>query len=601
MRPERGLVQTALRWWVGSLNHSPVERKVERAEHVSDVDYREWRQRGPGGLQPLPSLAEGYGYLERGEAAAAKAYFTHAIAAERTPEGLEALGMAAWLLRDEETVFAAREAAYELYRQRGDRLSAGRVAVWLTQDSATLRGELAVANGWLSRARTLLHDSPQAPEHAWLAVMEAIKALMADNDGEVARVRAAEAVAVARLADEPSLEALALAIEGLALDTTGRVHEGLSNLDKAATACLGGEVKEPYVISAVLCYMMDACDRVRDWDRARQWFAHVAALAARWNNIELYAQCRPHYAVILTWRGAWQEAERELETSINDLKTIAPPMAVEGIVRLAELRWRQGRWEEAAVLFEQVEREPLAQLGQAELALGQGDAATALQLGERCLRRLPQSDRLERIPALELYIRACLASGEIDRAKAVLPELNAIAELAATRPVSAVVCTSRGLIATAERNLVEAHNQLEDAVDLFEASEAPFESSRVRMALAAVLLDLHREAEAQGQAARALECFETLGATREADHAREFFTAASASDYAPLTPSDLSGREVEVLRLLAKGLSNQEIAESLVLSIRTVQRHVDNIYTKIGVRGRAAAGAFAARQGLLQE
>jgi ATP/maltotriose-dependent transcriptional regulator MalT len=570
-------------------------------EHVYGVEGPDQYRRGPGGLKPLPSLSEGYEQLERGEVEAAKSSFARAVAQERTPEGLEALGMAAWLLHDRETVFAAREGAYELYRQSGDRLSAGRVAVWLTQDSATLRGELAVANGWLARARTLLQDLPQSPEHAWLAIMEATKALVADNDADAALDLASDAVGVSRVAGQPSLEALALAIQGVALVTLGRISGGMRKLDEAATACLGGEVKEHHIISSVLCHMMDACDRVRDWERARQWFEHVAALATRWNAPEFYAQCRPHYAVILTWRGAWQEAERELKASIDDLETIAPPMAIEGIVRLAELRWRQGRWEEAASLFEQVNREPLAQLGQGELALGQGDAATALELAARCLRRLPPNDRLERIPALDLYIRSCLAIGEVDRAREVLPELNQIAELVSTRPVSAAVHACRGLIAAAARNQVEALNQLEDAVDLFEASEAPFETSRTRMALASVLATSGRTEDAQRAAARALECFVSLGATREAEQARQFIAQAGAPDAARPTPSGLSRREVEVLRLLAIGLSNQEIAERLVLSVRTVQRHVDNIYSKIGVRGRGAAGAFAASHGLLQQ
>ena len=246
-----------------------------------------------------------------------------------------------------------------------------------------------------------------------------------------------------------NLEANALAVEGIALVTTGHVQAGMSKLDEAAAACIAGEVRWPWVISSVLCYMMDACDRVRDWDRAEEWFSHVSQLAARWNDREFYAQCRPHYAVVLTWRGAWADAEDQLQRSIDEL-IARRPMAVEGIVRLAELRWRQGRLDEAAALFEQVQHEPLAQVGQAMLALEQADAAHALEWLERCLRRLPRNDRLERMPALELYIRACIASGDCTRANEALPELDEIAATVGTRPVLATVHLARGLIAAAD-------------------------------------------------------------------------------------------------------------------------------------------------------
>ena len=66
-------------------------------------------------------------------------------------------------------------------------------------------------------------------------------------------------------------------------------------------------------------------------------------------------------------------------------------------------------------------------------------------------------------------------------------------------------------------------------------------------------------------------------------------------------PAGLSPREVEVLRLLAAGRTSKEIAEALVLSIRTVERHITHIYEKIGARGRADATAFALKHGLSVE
>jgi ATP/maltotriose-dependent transcriptional regulator MalT len=344
---------------------------------------------------------------------------------------------------------------------------------------------------------------------------------------------------------------------------------------------------------------MDACDRTRDWDRAREWFEHVTRLAMRWNNHLFHAQCRPHYAVVLTWRGAWQEAESELQLAIDEMSAVRKPMATEGIVRLAELRWRQGRWEEAATLFEQVKHEPLAQLGLGTLCLDQGDSAQALVLAERCLRRLPGGDRLERLPALDLYIRACLALGDCDRAREAVPELEEIAGAVATRPVRATAHLALGLIAAASGDTERARYEIEDAVDLFEAAQAPFEASRARYELARVLRALGLPADAARQGRIALETLTALGARQEAERAAQLISLA-ASEPAPIDSiAELSRRETEVLGLLAAGLSNQEIAERLVLSIRTVQRHIENIYTKTGARGRAAAAVFAITHGLV--
>src|SRR5690606_4833607 len=152
----------------------------------------------------------------------------------------------------------------------------------------------------------------------------------------------------------------------------------------------------------------------------------------------------------------------ELEHAIDELLATHRPIAVEGIVRLAELRWRQGRYEDAASLFEQVKHEPLAQLGQAVLALEEPDPERAMELVQRCLRRLPASDRLERLPALEVYIRTCLATGDCDQARTVLAELEDMLSTVSTRTVRATVQLSVGLIAAAEGNAEAARAHLDD-------------------------------------------------------------------------------------------------------------------------------------------
>ena len=556
-----------------------------------------------GNLRCVPALAEGYSALEAGDWTGAREFFAAAEARERAPETLEGLGMACFLANEDAGFFEATEAAFELFRKRGDRLGAARAAGSLTVGSFVLRGQPALANGWLRRARTLLEGMDEAPEHGWLEIIEGEKALLLENDGERCAMHGARARGIARRTGDTDLEAYALAIEGIGLVTSGRVDEGLGRLDEAATACLAGEVRAPWVASSVLCDMMDACDRARDWERAREWIDHIARLSERWNDPMFHAQCRPHYAVVLTWRGDWSEAESELQLAIEETTALRPAMAVEGIVRLAELRWRQGRWDEAAALFEQVRDEPIAQVGQAALALDRGDATAALDLLDRALRRLPQTDRLERLPALELRLRVCLALGNLAKARASARELEEMAGAAPHRPVRAAAHLAAGLLAEADGDLDAARMQLEDAVDLYARAGAPFEAARSRLELARVLLALDRAADAQQQAATALETLRVLGAAVETERAERLLADAhgepTASTMRRTGVSGLTQRELEVLGLLASGLSNQQIAERLVLSIRTVQRHVENIYTKTGARGRAAAAVFAATRDLV--
>jgi ATP/maltotriose-dependent transcriptional regulator MalT len=311
------------------------------------------------------------------------------------------------------------------------------------------------------------------------------------------------------------------------------------------------------------------------------------------------------------WRGAWEEAERQLEAANVELSASRPPMAVEAVVRLAELRWRQGRWDEADALFRQVEHEGLSQLGRAEMALDRGEATEALDLAERALRRIPPDDRLERAPVLELKVRALAALAGPRAAEPALEELRAIATVAATDPLRASASLAAGALAASRGDHIPALPCLEDAVDFYHRSGAVFEGARARTLLARTLLALGRIESAARETSEALQAFRRLGARRAAIAAesllREIADAAAAAGSATrgsvrAPGTTLSPREAEILALMARGRSNAEIAGTLVLSIRTVERHISNLYEKLGVAGRsarAAAVAYAVTAGLV--
>ena len=551
-------------------------------------------------------LAAGHVALEAGDWLQAQLAFEQALSRETTAEALEGLGVAAWWLNLAEVVFDARERAYLAYRDRGDALPAARVAVWLAWDSAAFRGEAGVAKGWLQRARRLLDGQPESVEHAWLATRAAVFALLDDGDPEEAEVLASEAIRIGQTLGAIDYEMVGRALYGFALVTTGRVGEGMRELDEVSAAILAGELRDRLLIGLAGCYLIGACDRACDHGRAVQWCDRIKEHSRKWGLKPLFAVCRTQYASVCISRGAWDEAERELTSACDELAICRPGMTIDGLARLGELRRRQGRLDEAASLFERSGAHPIALLGRAAIALDRGDPRTAADLAERHLRRLPVRNRTERGAALEVLIRAYAAPGhqDFDRARAALTELRDIATTAQTSPLLASASLAAGLIAVADGNRDLARRELEDAVDLFERSGTPFEAARARMNLALVLEQLNRVPAAIAEVDRALEALTGLDARRDASTAREM--RQRMADRPPVKPgatardtTRLSTRELEVLRLISAGLSNQAIAERLCISEHTVHRHVANTLSKLDVPSRSAAVAHAAKRGLL--
>lgn len=543
--------------------------------------------------------------LARGAWEDARIAFQAIVRSEENAEAYEGIGLAAWWLDLADLVFESRERAYRLFQERGDRAGAARVAVWLAWDCWAFRGESAVANGWLQRARRLLDGMPDAPERAWLELREGALRLLEEGDPDEAHRHAAIAIRTAQAAGSVDLEMLGRALQGLALVASGAVAEGMAALDEVNAAIVAGELKDLIAIGLACCYMIAACDRVRDYDRASQWCVRLKAFCAKWGLRPLFAVCRTQYASICMWRGTWLEAEEELTAATSELAASRPAMTADGLVRLAELRRRQGRFVEAAALFNQSDPHPLATLGRAALAYDAGDPRTAAENAERYLRRVPPHNRTDRAAGLDLLVRALVDAGDLPAARTALAELSAIATLVATVPLKAAASLAAGSLALGDGDASSARRHLEDAVDLFRQSGAPFEIARARIELARALTALDRRDAAAEELQRAIDLLGELKAELEIARARKLLDALSSSK--PETKSDrsresragLTDREVEVLRLVADGLNNQEIGERLFVSDHTIHRHVANIFSKLSVSSRAAAVAQAARRRIL--
>jgi len=562
--------------------------------------------------QSTDDLTAGRTALQAGAWREAQQAFERSLTVEETPEALEGLGLAAWWLDLSDVVFDSRERAFRAYRARGDDRSAARIAVWIAWDSSAFRGEEGVAKGWLQRARRLLEGQPDSPEHAWLAARDAVFTLLDDGDPEAAELLAREAIRVGQSIGAIDNEMVGRALCGFALITTGRVIEGLRELDEVSAAILAGELTDRVQIALAGCYLIGACDRARDHGRAVQWCDRVKEYSRRWGLKPLFAVCRTQYASVCMWRGSWDEAEHELTAACDELAICRPGMTADGRARLGELRRRQGRLDEASALFDRSGGHPLASLGRAALALDRGDAQDAADLVDRHLRRLPATNRTERAAAQELLVRAETrreGDRDLDRARVALEELRIIAASAGTPPLLASASLAAGLVASATGDLDAARRELEDAVDRFDESGAPFEAACARIDLASVKERLGRTDAAVAEVDRAIAELARLDARFEMSAAQTVRDRLSAPQpvSSPAIPRDkgglpaagLTARELEVLRLVSTGLSNQAIAERLFISEHTVHRHVANTLSKLDVSSRSAAVAHVAKLGLL--
>ena len=534
------------------------------------------------------ALAAGWADLLAGRWTAALACFERAVAADDTPEAQEGRSWAAWWLDDAGIVFDARARAYRLYKQRGDAAGAARMATWLACDELDFHGAVAVASGWLGRARQLLGELGPGPEHGWLAFFEGYLAGAA-GDADRAIARAGEAAAIGRGFGVPDLEMLGQALEGATLVAGAQVDEGMARLDQATAAALAGDAAIPIAGAWAFCFLVTACLAVRDYERAAEWCDRIAEFAERYGSRYMLAFCRAEYGAVEVWRGSWRAAEDLLEASIEDFSASRPGMTGGSLVALAELRRRQGRSEEATQLLRRAGPSPRSQLCHARLALDRGQAVRAVELAERVLRQVPAHRRLDRAPALEVLVSAQVARGELDGARATVASLREIERIVGTPALRASADLAEGLVEAAAGRHDAARTLLEDAVDRFERAAGRYDAARARLALATSLRALGRGAEAAAETAEAEVALRELGAAVP-DAARP----ARSSKLATVT-----AREREVLSLLAGGLTNREIAARLVVSEHTAHRHVTNILRKLGLSSRTAAATYAVRHGLL--
>jgi ATP/maltotriose-dependent transcriptional regulator MalT len=494
---------------------------------------------------------------------------------------LDLLADAAWWLGRLDECTRAREAAYRAFDELGDAERAGQCAVWLYEHHA-FTGRSAMAGAWLRRARRWLADAPGSPAYGALVLREA-EVAHGRGDLDQARTMADEVVDLARRLRSADLEAEALQTAGRVLIDQGAPEEGLGLLDEAMLLAVEGRLG-PYSTGKVYCSMISACEDLGDDDRAAEWTDATQRWAERHPFCIFPGICRVHRAGVLKRRGALAEAEHEAARACEELRHSRPVASAAAWAEVGDICRRLGELDRAEAAFataQEISGAPCAAL--ALLRLAQGRVAEASTISRGCLDQAHAP--VARIALLPGYVQILVAAGELAAATGALAELTRLLDGFDVPSGRAALQVARGRVALADGDAGAARVALQDALLRWQALQVPYEAATTSTLLGQALREGGDDEGAAAAFAAAAALFDQIGARTVEDP-----TAAGTGG---ALPAGLTEREVEVLQLVADGLTNQEIATALTLSAKTISRHLSNIFTKIDVTSRAAATAFA--------
>jgi ATP/maltotriose-dependent transcriptional regulator MalT len=500
-------------------------------------------------------------------------------------EDLERLAVSAYMLALDDEYVSVLERAHRAHLEVGETPRAVRCAFWIGLNLMT-HGAVGPARGWFGRAERLLAEHADCVERGYL-VIPTVLAHVFEGDPEAAHDAAAEAVAIAERFGDSDLLALAVHEQGHALVRLGRVDEGLRLMDETMVSVVAGELS-PRATGIVYCNTIAFCQSVFEVRRAREWTDHLTRWCAEQPEMIAHTGvCLVHRAEIMELQGAWPDALDEarraaarFEARVLEQRTRGRALALEG-----DLHRLQGRLDEAEEAYRAASRsgyEP--QPGLALLRLAQGNVTAA---GASIRRALDEtSRRLARVPLLATCVEIMVAAGDVDTAADACGELCDIAATQQSEAIGAIAARTRGEVALARGEAREALAPLRDAARAWQALDAPYEAARARVLLGRACRALGDEDAAALELDAARDVFRRLGAVAD---------AAGVEGLAPGADDDhgLTRRELEVLRRVAAGATNKAIAAELVLSERTIDRHVSNIFGKLRVTSRAAATAYA--------
>jgi DNA-binding CsgD family transcriptional regulator len=501
---------------------------------------------------------------------------------------LDDFATAAELLGQHDATVRALQQAFRLHEQAGDSPGAVRAAVRLAMSCGT-HGEPALFSGWSARAEALLDDvGLESTEAGWVAFVRMFAHL---NRGEIAQAseQADLATAAGRRHRDPDLVAMGLTGQGRLRLYTDRIPDGLACLDEAMVRVIAGECT-PVIAGHVYCTAIEGCQEISDFGRVAEWTSALERWCSAQPGLLLFTgQCALHRGQLLRVHGDWAAALAELDLAARRYVEAGAPDPIGLTARESGdvLRLR-GDLDGADVAYQRAADHGCdPQPGLALLWLARGQDVAALAAVERLLEE--EVGAVARCRVLPAAVEVFLACGQVDKARSAAAELSS---LACSEVLAATAAACSGAVELAADDPAGALPFLRKAGQAWARASAPYDAARVGVLRGRALARLGDPDGSRRELEAARDCFRRLGARPAADEVSALLAPASA-------PAGLTPREVEVLRLVATGRTNPEIAAGLVLSEKTVARHLSNIFSKLEVGSRTAAAAYAYEHGLM--
>ncbi len=505
-------------------------------------------------------------------------------------DDLAALSDACWWLGRIDECLTAGQAAVAAYLD-DERPTDAAMAALSVAISLALRGEASAASGWIARCRRVLDGLPAGPAHGYLRYVVEVEGGLDGTDPDAVAEAARWVAALGRDHGEPNLVALGVLGEGRALLRSGAVDRGTALLDEAMLAVRAGDL-DPEWAGNIYCHLMAACHEVADIARAREWTEATADwLAALPAAVMFTGICRVHRSQVLQVTGAWDRAEQEAARVVDDLAGIHVATVAEAHYQVGELRRLRGDEAGAEAAYARARahgRDP--QPGLALLRLVQGHVHAAVA-GIGAAVRAASADETARARLAAAQAEIALGAGDLAAADAACAALEDAAARYGTSGLEAAALQWRGAVALARGRPAEALAALRAACRRWHEVHAAYDAARTCVLLGRAYRALGDEGTAQDEWSTARAAFAELGATVARDRVATLQDGRSR-------PGGLTDREAEVLALVATGRTNREVADVLVLSEKTVARHLSNIFTKLDVSTRTEAAAFAYTHGI---
>jgi len=509
------------------------------------------------------------------------------------PADLERLAAAAFLVGEDAACIDALTRAHQGFLERDDAIAAARNAVRLAFTMFERPAVQAQATGWVARARRIFDEcATDCAERGFLLCAEAFMKVRTNDPAGAGSLFAQAAEVGARFKNRDVL-ALARHGQGRVLLFQNRTAEGFAMLDEVMVSVTCGEV-DPIISGVVYCSVLSACHDLFDLRRAKEWTTALTAWCDAHPDMLFRGECLVRRSEMLQLEGAWDEALAEAEQACARIGARSHPRdAGTSPYRAAELHRLRGEFQKAEELYRranQAGRNPHPGLALLRLAQGQVDAAASAIRHEVQQRRNPAS----RAETLRAAVEILLAAKDTEAARNAAEELTRIANAIDAPFPRASSCAASGAVALAQGDASAAMTQLRDACVIWRELETPYELARGRELTGLAYRQLGDEEGAQLELEAASDTYERLGARPDAARVASLTAAPPPDVHGPLT-----GREVEVLRLIAAGKTNRAIATELAISEKTVARHVSNILTKLDLPSRSAATAYAYSRNLL--